>query len=90
MGIIHALIRWYRLNHGIGKAMDENGAELVSCPYCGNETYVYRSQYNDIEMPTVFSVCLWCDGIIESGKRNKYPSEPFGSRERRAERGRSK
>jgi hypothetical protein len=91
MGLIHNAVRWYRFNHGDGKRMLDRGAELMRCPYCEEETPIYRSAYDSTGMPISFSVCLWCEGILEYSGASRHPHEPYATaREIRAERQRSK
>lgn len=89
MRVFHKLIHWYRLNHGIGEKMRDKGAVLMPCPHCEAKTYVYRSQYDETGMPISFSICLWCEGVIEYGGLDIFPTEPYRSHERRAEYSRS-
>ena len=77
MGILQTAIRWYRLNHGGGKRMLEHGAELLPCPHCETETPVFESTYDADGMPGSFSVCLWCDGLIEYDPAVARPHEPY-------------
>lgn len=77
MSLIHAVRKWYKLNLGRGKAMCENGAEILSCPHCGDETPVYQTEYASDGTPISFSVCLWCQGSIEYGELSDQPHEPY-------------
>ncbi len=79
MRIVQNVIRWYRLNHGVGKEMLESGAELMPCPYCEKETPVFQSTYNSAGLPILFSVCLWCDGFIEFSGASLEPHEPYAT-----------
>jgi hypothetical protein len=79
MGVVDRLRRWYVLTFGRGKRMLEHGAEVEPCPHCGDETPVYRSSYDRWLDPVTFSVCLWCDGLIEYDDRAVSPRPPFTS-----------
>lgn len=79
VGLIQKVVRWYRFNHGIGKQMLNQGAELLPCPHCGRETPVFRSVYDSAGMPISFSVCLWCDGFIEYSGASLQPHEPYAT-----------
>jgi len=81
MGIIHRLVRWVKLTRGVGREMRERGATVQPCPHCGNDTPVYRSAENDAGEPTSFSVCLWCEGLIEYGSIALAPHHPYASTE---------
>lgn len=58
MGLVQNVVRWYKLNHGIGKQMLDNGAELMPGPYCEAETPVFQSTYDSSGLLILFSVCL--------------------------------
>ncbi|WP_435196402.1 hypothetical protein [Natronomonas sp. EA1] len=91
MRFLHELIRWYKLNHGIGKAMCAAGAEIMACPHCGDGTPIYRSAYDSGGTPLSFTVCLWCEGFIEYSPTLGRPHEPYASaRDVRLERRQSK
>lgn len=77
MGLVHDLRKWYSLNWCQGKAMRENGAEILPCPHCGAETPVYQSDYGNDGWPMSFSVCLWCNGAIEYSELGSDPHEPY-------------
>lgn len=79
MEFIQNVVRWYKLNRGIGKRMLDQGAELMPCPYCESETPVFRSAYNSTGMPISFSVCLWCEGILEYSGASRRPHEPYAT-----------
>lgn len=79
MKLIYRMVRWLKLNYGVGKTMCTNGAEVLSCPHCDHETPVYRSDYDSTGAPLSFSVCLWCDGLIEYGGATMDPHEPYAS-----------
>lgn len=90
MNPIQRLVRWYKLNYGIGNAMLEEGAELLPCPHCETRTPVYTSTYDSAGEPVSFTVCPWCTGLIELREPKRDPHEPYrGSRERRLNRRRS-
>lgn len=77
MRVIHSVRRWYKLNHGRGKEMRENGAEILSCPHCEDDTPVYQTEYGSDGTPVSFSVCIWCEGPIEYGELSEQPHEPY-------------
>lgn len=77
MRVIHSARKWFKLNLGRGKAMCENGADVRSCPYCENDTPVYRTEYGSDGTPVSFSVCVWCQGLIEYGELSDEPHEPY-------------
>lgn len=79
MGLVQNVVHWYKLNHGVGKQMVDNGAEHMVCPYCDAETPVFQSTYNSSGLPISFSVCLWCDGIIEYSGASLQPHEPYAT-----------
>ncbi len=79
MSLIQYVVRWYRLNCGVGKQMLDQGAELRSCPHCTEETPVYRSGYDSLGNPISFSVCLWCDGLIEYSDGVSRPHAPYAT-----------
>lgn len=81
MGIVHKIVRWYKLTYGTGKEMCENGARIAPCPHCGNDTPVYRSSYDSKGEPLSFSVCVWCDGLIEQRPDALAPHSPYATRE---------
>lgn len=77
MELVHDIRKWYMLNWGRGKKMRENGAEMLPCPHCREETPVYQSKYGSDGRPVSFSVCLWCYGMIEHSKLRTAPHEPY-------------
>lgn len=79
MGIIQNVVRWYKLNLGVGKQMVNEGAALMSCPYCDEATPVFQSTYNSDGLPISFSVCLWCNGFIEYGRTSLQTHEPYAT-----------
>jgi hypothetical protein len=79
MLLIHRLRQWYIFQYGRGKTMRDHGATLLPCPHCGNETPVYHSSYDTAGNPIDFSVCLWCEGLIEYSGMTTDPHEPYAS-----------
>lgn len=57
--------------------MREHGAEVHSCPHCGNDTPVHRTTYGSDGTPISFSVCVWCQSPIEYGDLHEQPREPY-------------
>ncbi|MFB6130559.1 MAG: hypothetical protein ABEJ28_07040 [Salinigranum sp.] len=53
------------------------GATPMCCPHCGAETPVYESDYDESGDPVSFSVCLWCDGLVEFDARTGEVHEPY-------------
>lgn len=88
---LHRVVRWVKLNHGVGKEMRSHGAEILSCPHCDRDTPVFRTEYSSTGTPISFSVCLWCDGVIEYGPGAARPHEPYATaRDIQADRRQSK
>jgi hypothetical protein len=79
MGLVHRVLRWYKLNYGVGNTMLAEGAELLACPHCETDTPIYRSAYDSAGDPVSFSVCLWCGGLIEYSDLSGRPHEPYVS-----------
>ncbi|ADB63351.1 hypothetical protein Htur_4550 (plasmid) [Haloterrigena turkmenica DSM 5511] len=79
MGLVQNVVRWYKLNHGVGKQMLDRGAELLSCPHCHEETPIFRSSYDSLGNPLSFSVCLWCDGLVEYSDGVSQPHAPYAT-----------
>ncbi|MFT4889506.1 MAG: hypothetical protein ACI9YT_000415 [Halobacteriales archaeon] len=77
--MLHKLISWYKFSHGRGKEMLENGASLEPCPHCGKDTPVYRSTYSSRGEPLSFSVCVWCESLIEYNTTALKPHHPFAT-----------
>lgn len=86
MGLITRVVRWYKLTYGVGDTMLSAGAELLPCPHCGAETPVYHTTYDATGDPVSFSVCLWCEGLIEYSTAVGHPHHPYATaQELRAE-----
>lgn len=79
MGLVHDAIKWYSFTRGVGKQMLDHGATLMPCPHCEKETPVFQSAYNSAGLPISFSVCRWCDGIIEHSGATRHPHEPYAT-----------
>lgn len=79
MGLFKKVVRWYKLNHGVGDTMLTAGAELRPCPHCAAETPVYRTTYDSSGNPVSFTVCLWCAGLIEYSGAVGHPHDPYAS-----------
>lgn len=79
MNPVRPLVRWYKLSHGVGKEMRDRGAELMACPHCGDDTPVYRSAYDSAGTPLSFTVCLWCEGLIEYSGPTDEAHEPYAT-----------
>jgi hypothetical protein len=79
MRILHTFRRWYRLHRGQAKQMRNRGAVVRSCPHCCQRTPVYHSKYTSVGEPLTFTVCLWCDGLIEYQRANS-PQKPYTPR----------
>jgi len=77
VGLLHTLRKWYALRLGSGREMRENGATLHPCPHCERETPVFETQYGRDGRPVTFTVCLWCQGLIEYSELSTEPHEPF-------------
>lgn len=78
MGFVYAFRRWRKLNRGHGRAMRDAGAAVMACPHCGNDTPIYRSEYDADRRALSFSVCVWCEGYIEydgTTPRTPYATE---------------
>ena len=91
MKLVETVKQWYSLTHGRGKRLLDQGAELMVCPFCEEETPIFQSEYNTAGMPVSFSVCLWCEGVIEYSEGAVAPHEPYATaRDLQAEAGRSK
>ena len=56
--------------------MREKGATIRACPHCHQRTPIYRSKYTTAGEPLTFTVCLWCDGLIEYPRANS-PQKPY-------------
>ncbi|MDY6817184.1 MAG: hypothetical protein SVG88_00875 [Halobacteriales archaeon] len=73
--------QWYRLNWGMGKQMRQAGATIRQCPHCQEPTPVFESEYDTDDDPITFTVCLWCDGLIEYRPDVSQPYPPYASQE---------
>lgn len=61
--------------------MREAGATVELCPHCGKDTPVYPSSYGADGAPLSFSVCVWCEGIVEYGPDAATPHDPYAGAE---------
>ena len=79
MGLLHTVVRWYKLNRGRGKEMRARGAILATCPHCDHDTPVFRTEYDSHGHPLSFSVCVWCTGYIEYDGTTATAHEPYAT-----------
>lgn len=74
---IRSLRRWYTFRRGRGKELLEAGAVIRRCPHCDSETPVFDSEHDTGSMPTTFTECLWCEGLIEYDARTDVVRLPY-------------
>lgn len=75
--LLRRLRNWWSLRYGRARRMCKHGAVPKPCPHCDRTTPVYRTANAVTGEPTAFSVCLWCDGLIEYGDAQERPREPY-------------
>lgn len=81
MGIIHEVLRWYKLKRGRGREMRASGAVVATCPHCERDTPVFATEYDTHGDPLSFSVCVWCEGFIEYDGTTATAHEPYATLE---------